>query len=186
MRVIAGKFRGLRLKSIGSTPANKSLRPTTDRVRENLFNILSGGKYGNILNGARVLDMFAGTGILGIEAISRGASHATLFEKCVSTFKLIQDNIKLTNTINEISVINTNVMHLEQCKTEPFNLVFIDPPYQKNFGKPALARALEFGWLSEGALVVWEESASPEVPKEFEWLDEKKYGNTVLTFLTTS
>ena len=93
---------------------------------------------------------------------------------------------KLTNTINEINVINTNVMHLEQCKTEPFNLVFIDPPYQKNFGKPALARALEFGWLSEGALVVWEESASPEVPKEFEWLDEKKYGNTVLTFLTTS
>ena len=186
MRVIAGKFRGLRLKSIGSTPANKSLRPTTDRVRENLFNILSGGKYGNILNGARVLDMFAGTGILGIEAISRGASHATLFEKCVSTFKLIQDNIKLTNTINEINVINANVMHLEQCKTEPFNLVFIDPPYQKNFGKPALARALEFGWLSEGALVVWEESASPEVPKEFEWLDEKKYGNTVLTFLTTS
>ena len=186
MRVIAGKFRGLRLKSIGSTPANKSLRPTTDRVRENLFNILSGGKYGNILNGARVLDMFAGTGILGIEAISRGASHATLFEKCVSTFKLIQDNIKLTNTINEINVINANVMHLEQCKTEPFNLVFIDPPYQKNLGKPALARALEFGWLSEGALVVWEESASPEVPKEFEWLDEKKYGNTVLTFLTTS
>lgn len=186
MRVIAGKFRGLRLKSIGSTPANKSLRPTTDRVRENLFNILSGGKYGNILNGARVLDMFAGTGILGIEAISRGASHATLFEKCVSTFKLIQDNIKLTNTINEINVMNTNVMHLEQCKTEPFNLVFIDPPYQKNFGKPALARALEFGWLSEGALVVWEESTSPEVPKEFEWLDEKKYGNTVLTFLTTS
>ena len=186
MRVIAGKFRGLRLKSIGSTPANKSLRPTTDRVRENLFNILSGGKYGNILNGARVLDMFAGTGILGIEAISRGASHATLFEKCVSTFKLIQDNIKLTNTINEINVINANVMHLEQCKTEPFNLVFIDPPYQKNFGKPALARALEFGWLSEGALVVWEESTSPEVPKEFEWLDEKKYGNTVLTFLTTS
>ena len=186
MRVIAGKFRGLRLKSIGSTPANKSLRPTTDRVRENLFNILSGGKYGNILNGARVLDMFAGTGILGIEAISRGASHATLFEKCVSTFKLIQDNIKLTNTVNEINVINKNVMHLEQCKTEPFNLVFIDPPYQKNFGKPALARALEFGWLSEGALVVWEESASPEVPKEFEWLDEKKYGNTVLTFLTTS
>ena len=114
MRVIAGKFRGLRLKSIGSTPANKSLRPTTDRVRENLFNILSGGKYGNILNGARVLDMFAGTGILGIEAISRGASHATLFEKCVSTFKLIQDNIKLTNTINEINVINTNVLHLEQ------------------------------------------------------------------------
>ena len=186
MRVIAGKFRGLRLKSIGSTPANESLRPTTDRVRENLFNILSGGKYGNILNGARVLDMFAGTGILGIEAISRGASHATLFEKCVSTFKLIQDNIKLTNTINERNVINTNVMHLEQCKTEPFNLVFIDPPYQKNFGKPALVRALEFGWLSEGALVVWEESASPEVPKEFEWLDEKKYGNTVLTFLTTS
>ena len=184
MRVIAGKFRGLRLKSVGSTPANKSLRPTTDRVRENLFNILAGGKYGNILDGARVLDMFSGTGILGIEAISRGASHATLFEKCASTFKLIQDNIKLTNTINEINVINTNVMHFEQCKTEPFNLVFIDPPYQKNFGKPALERALEFGWLSEGALVVWEESASPEVPKEFEWLDEKKYGKTILTFLT--
>ena len=184
MRVIAGKFRGLRLKSIGSTPTNKSLRPTTDRVRENLFNILAGGKYGNILDGARVLDMFSGTGILGIEAISRGASHATLFEKCASTFKLIQDNIKLTNTVNEINVINTNVMHLEQCKTEPFNLVFIDPPYQKNFGKPALERALEFGWLSVGALIVWEESASPEVPKEFEWLDEKKYGKTILTFLT--
>ena len=175
MRVIAGKFRGLRLKSIGSTPTNKSLRPTTDRVRENLFNILAGGKYGNILDGARVLDMFSGTGILGIEAISRGASHATLIENCASTFKLIQDNIKLTNTVNEINAINTNVMHLEQCKTEPFNLIFIDPPYQ---------RALQFGWFSVGALIVWEESASPEVPKEFQLVDEKKYGKTILTFLT--
>jgi 16S rRNA (guanine966-N2)-methyltransferase len=184
VRVIAGKFRGLRLKSIGSTPTNKSLRPTTDRVRENLFNILAGGKYGNILDGARVLDMFSGTGILGIEAISRGASHATLIEKCASTFKLIQDNIKLTNTVNEINTINTNVMHLEQCKTEPFNLIFIDPPYQKKFGEPALERALKFGWLSVGALIVWEESVSPEVPKEFQWVDEKKYGKTILTFLT--
>jgi 16S rRNA (guanine966-N2)-methyltransferase len=184
VRVIAGKFRGLRLKSIGSTPTNKSLRPTTDRVRENLFNILAGGKYGNILDGARVLDMFSGTGILGIEAISRGASHATLIEKCASTFKLIQDNIKLTNTVNEINTINTNVMHLEQCKTEPFNLIFIDPPYQKKFGEPALERALKFGWLSVGALIVWEESSSPKVPKEFQWVDEKKYGKTILTFLT--
>lgn len=183
MRIIAGKLRGTQLNPIRNIGLNTNLRPTTDRIRENIFNIILGGRFGDRLQKKRVLELFAGTGVFGIEAISRGAASATLIEKDPAAFKLIQSNIKITNTSEQITAIKSNAIKLGICKTKPFDLIFIDAPYRKNLGKLALERALEKGWLSHNALVVWEDNVVPQIPKEFTPIEEKRYGNTILTFL---
>ena len=183
MRIISGKLRGIQLNPIKKGGLNTHLRPTTDRIRENIFNVILGGRFGDRLQKKRILDLFAGTGIFGIEAISRGAEKATLIEKDPEVLKLIQSNIKITNTAEQITVIKSDATTLGICNTNPFDLIFIDAPYKKNLGKLALEQALAQGWLSQSALVVWEDSVVPEIPNEFIHLEEKRYGNTILTFL---
>ena len=183
MRIIAGKLRGMQLNPVRNIGLNTDLRPTTDRIRENIFNIILGGRFGDGLQKKRVLELFAGTGVFGIEAISRGAENATLIEKDPEVFKLIKSNIKITNTAGQITAIKSNAIKLGICKTKPFDLIFIDAPYKKSLGKLALERALAQGWLSQSAIVVWEDSVAPQIPKEFIHLEEKRYGNTILTFL---
>ena len=183
MRIISGKLRGVKLKPIKNKGLHTDLRPTTDRIRENIFNIILGGRFGDRLQKKRVLDLFAGTGIFGIEAVSRGAEAATLIEKDPEVFKLIQSNIRITNTATQVTAIKSNAIKLGICKIKPFDLVFIDAPYKRNLGKLGLERALTQGWLSRNALVVWEDNVVPQIPKEFIHLEEKRYGNTILTFL---
>ena len=181
MRIIAGTHRGTALASVGKGDAGAHLRPTTDRVRENLFNMLTGGRYGDPITDARVLDLFAGTGALGLEALSRGAAHVTFVDDGRKAQQLIRENIQKLGRKTDTKTINRDARRLPE--GTPCNLIFLDPPYGKNMGAAALNSALKSGWIAPDALIVWEESAAQEPPEGFALLDHRKYGDTWITLL---
>lgn len=181
MRIIAGQHRSVALASVGKGDAAAQLRPTTDRVRESLFNVLS--KY-DVVEDARVLDLFAGTGALGLEALSRGAAHVTFVDNGRTAQRLISQNIDKLQARDATDLIRRDARHLPGRSGAPFSLVFIDPPYRKELGAPALAAAETGGWLSPDALVVWEEAQPIPAPEGFELLDTRRYGDTHITLLS--
>jgi len=180
MRIIAGQFRGLALASVGKGDAGAHLRPTSDRVRESLFSVLL--KYG-VPEGARVLDLFAGTGALGLEAISRGAEHATFVDDGRKALSLIKQNITVTRTDGVTKVLSRDATRLPACADAPFDLIFLDPPYGKDLGLRALQSAQAGGWLAQDALIVWEEAAPMPAPDGFELAEHRRYGDTHVTIL---
>lgn len=180
MRIIAGQFRGRRLAPVGKGDATAHLRPTSDRVRESLFNVLSNL---NVIVGARVLDLFAGTGALGLEALSRGAGHATFLDNGRAAAKLICANVGLTGSGELTNLIRRDATRLGPCTGAPFDLVFLDPPYKKGLGDSALKSAEAGGWLAPGAVVVWEEGTETSVPAEFCLIDRRRYGDTQISIL---
>ncbi|QBY02152.1 16S rRNA (guanine(966)-N(2))-methyltransferase RsmD [Rhodophyticola sp. CCM32] len=181
MRIIAGAHRGKRLASVGKGDAGAHLRPTSDRVRESLFNLLVNGGYGDPITGARVLDLFAGTGALGLEALSRGASHATFVDDGTRARALLRENIALCQAQGMTRVFRRDATRLGEIQGKPFDLVFLDPPYGKEMGEAALGAALTGGWLAPEALIVWEESTLPVLPEECRMLDQRRYGDTLIT-----
>lgn len=183
MRIIAGKYRGKTLAAVGKGDAGAHLRPTTDRVRESLFNVLMGGAYGDPITGANVLDLFAGTGALGLEALSRGAAHVTFVDDGVKARALIRANIDLTRSQHDSTVFRRDATRLGEHRGEPFDLVFLDPPYGQGLGDKALQGAVQGGWIAPDALIIWEESAPPTVPQGFTQIDQRKYGDTTITIL---
>ena len=183
MRIIGGSLRGLTLAPVGKGDAEAHLRPTSDRVRESIFNLLINGGYGNPVAGARVLDLFAGTGALGLEALSRGATHASFVENGKPAQTLIRRNIELTRTGGVTAVYRLNAARLGENSGLPHDLVFLDPPYGQGLGEATLASAEAGGWLAPGALIVWEESAAPMPPPGFIPLDQRRYGDTTVTLL---
>ena len=183
MRIIAGVHRGLKLAEVGEGDEAAHLRPTTDRIRESLFNVLDGGAFGRPIDGARTLDLFAGTGALGLEALSRGASHVTFVDSGRTAQKLIRDNIKLARRENDCTVLTCAVAKLP-ATSNTCDLVFLDPPYGQNLGTTALETALKMGWISPKALIVWEEDQIALAPKGFTRRDSRRYGKTHITFFT--
>ena len=179
MRIVAGAFRGRRLASVGKGDAGAHLRPTSDRVRESLFNVLS---HLDVLEGAIVLDLFAGTGALGIEALSRGAVQAIFVENGRVAQNLIRENVKITGTQDHTRLIARDATRLGAADT-PATLVFLDPPYGKGLGERALRAAQDGGWLAEDALIVWEEAEPVEPPPGFVVEDTRRYGGTHITFM---
>ena len=179
MRIIGGRARGLKLTEVGAGDPAAHLRPTSDRVRESIFNLLVNGGYGAPLQGARVLDLFAGTGALGLEALSRGAVQATFVENGKAALALLTRNIGLMRAEGETSVLRRDVLALGVNPGAGFDVVFLDPPYGKALGEAALKAAA--GWLVPGALVVWEEGAAPVLPQGFTLEDQRKYGDTLVT-----
>lgn len=182
MRIVAGQWRGRALAAVGKGDPAAHLRPTTDRTRESLFNVLSGGRFGDPITGARVLDLFAGTGALGLEALSRGASAATFVDSGRKAGALLRKNIALCGA-KVAQTLAMDATRLPPHPAAPFSLVFLDPPYGQGLGERALASALAQGWLAPGALVVWEEATEPAPPPGLELLDRRRYGDTVVTFL---
>lgn len=180
MRIIAGQFRGRALASVGKGDAGAHLRPTTDRVRESLFSMLA---HLNVIAGARVLDLFAGTGALGLEALSRGADHVSFVDDGRVAGGLIRKNITLTGSRDQTRVIKQDATRLGPCDAAPFDLVFLDPPYGKGLGLRALETARAGGWLTPEALIVCEESAPMPVPPGFTLQDRRKYGDTHITLM---
>ncbi len=178
MRIIGGAFRGRRLASVGKGDAAAHLRPTSDRVRESLFNILESG-YGGRLDGARVLDVFAGTGALGLEALSRGAAHVTFIEQGRPALKLLRENIRICDAADQTQVIARDARKPGPA-TAPAHLVFLDPPYGKGMGEKALDALITNDWIAPPALIVWEESQPVTAPASFTLLDERRYGDTVI------
>ena len=183
MRIIAGTFRGRRLATVGKTDSSTHLRPTTDRVRENLFNLLSSGRIGNRLADARVLDLFTGTGALAFEALSRGASSIWMVDNGAKSAALVQKNITLFPTEAEVIFKKFAATRLPKCPVEAFDLIFLDPPYSKGLGEIALQIALERGWIAPAACIVWEEASPMAVPSGLTLLDQRKYGDTHVTIL---
>ncbi|MGB7319574.1 MAG: 16S rRNA (guanine(966)-N(2))-methyltransferase RsmD [Planktotalea sp.] len=184
MRIIGGEFRGRALASVGKGDAGAHLRPTTDRVRESLFNVLMGGRYDDPISDAKVLDLFAGTGALGLEALSRGAGHVTFVENGRKGQSLIRENIALCRAEPHTKLLGRDATRLPQNTGEPFNLVFLDPPYGKSMGEAALASALATGWIAQDALLLWEESATISAPQGCTLLETRSFGGTNISFLT--
>ncbi|MBM1221916.1 16S rRNA (guanine(966)-N(2))-methyltransferase RsmD [Ponticoccus sp. SC2-23] len=182
MRIIAGRHRGLTLAAVGVGDKGASLRPTSDRVREALFNVLTGGRFGDPVTGAHVLDLFAGTGALGLEALSRGAAHATFVDDGRVAQNLIRQNLRRAGRDEDARVLKVDVRSLPTAE-EGADLVFLDPPYAKGLGAPALGVARAQGWIAPGAVVVWEERSPQPPPAGFSLIEHRRYGDAHLTFL---
>ena len=180
MRIIGGTARGLHLTPIGEGDAKAHLRPTSDRVRESIFNLLINGGYGNPVQGARVLDLFAGTGALGLEALSRGAAQASFIENGTAALAVLTRNITLMRAADRCTILRRDAIKPGPNPGAPHDLIFLDPPYGKAMGEAALA-ALTAGWFAADALLVWEENTAPNIPAGFEQLDQRKYGDTLVT-----
>lgn len=183
MRIIAGEFRGRALTPMGKGDAGAHLRPTTDRTRESLFNMLEGGRFGDPVDGATVLDLFAGTGALGFESLSRGATHATLVDDGRTAQNLIRANVKLLGVADRTTTIKRDARRLPPNAGAAATLVFLDPPYGKGMGSAALLNARIAGWIAPSALIVWEENTAQPAPDGFTLLDSRKYGDTTVTLM---
>ncbi|MDJ1157875.1 16S rRNA (guanine(966)-N(2))-methyltransferase RsmD [Chelatococcus sp. SYSU_G07232] len=176
MRIVAGRFKGRALAG----PRTNAIRPTSDRLRETIFNVLAHA-YGDPVTGARVLDLFAGTGAMGLEAVSRGAAFALLVDDGAEARGLIRANVEALGAAGLTRVYRRDATRLGPVTPlEPFSLAFCDPPYGKGLAEEALASARDGGWLSPGALVVVEEAADAALalPEGFEELERREYGDT--------
>ncbi|HEY8268453.1 MAG TPA: 16S rRNA (guanine(966)-N(2))-methyltransferase RsmD [Xanthobacteraceae bacterium] len=182
MRIVGGKFRGRALKS----PSSDAIRPTADRLRESIFNILAHA-YADPVSDARVLDLFAGTGALGIEAMSRGARFALFVEDAAEARALIRENVEALALPGITRLFRRDATNLGDAKpVEPFDLVFCDPPYGHGLAEKALASARAGGWLAPGALIVVEEEKGAfKTPEGFEEIERRAYDDTEFVFLRT-
>jgi 16S rRNA (guanine966-N2)-methyltransferase len=181
MRIVGGEFRGRPL----ATPRSNAIRPTTDRTREALFNVLA-HRFSDRLAGARVLDLFAGTGALGLEAVSRGAAHCLFIEESAEGRGLIRDNVEAFGLQGRTKIFRRDATKLGDAGTiQPFNLLFADPPYGKGLGELALNSAHAGGWLLPQALCIVEETAAApfDAGPAFQLLDERNYGETIIRLL---
>jgi len=181
MRVVGGKLRSRPIAG----PKSDAVRPTSDRLREALFNILA-HSYGDPVTGARVLDLFAGTGALGIEAISRGADYALFVDEGVEARALLRDNVESLGLGGVTRIFRRDASKLGPAHPlDPFSLVFLDPPYGKGLAEKSLISARDGGWLMPEALLVVEEAADAgfNTPEGFVELERRRYDDTEFTFI---
>lgn len=177
MRIVAGRFRGRPI----AAPKHEGLRPTSDRVRESLFNVLEHGIDDFALAGSRVIDLFAGTGALGLEALSRGAAFCLFVEDSAQARALIRDNIEALQLTGVARIFRRDATDLGPAGTmAPFALAFLDPPYGKGLAERGLSALAAGGWLVPGAVAVVEERAGTEItlPETFQEIDRRTYGDT--------
>ncbi len=171
------------LASVGKGDSAAHLRPTSDRVRESIFNLLAHGNYGDPISDAVVLDLFAGTGALGLEALSRGARHVTFVESGRIAGRILAANIAKAKGEGVTRVVGLDATRLAANSADAATLAFLDPPYGKDLGASALKSALAGGWIADQAVVVWEEASPQQVPEGFVLLDRRRYGETHLTII---
>lgn len=177
MRVTAGAHKGRRL----AAPAGREVRPTSDRARQALFNILEHGGFvdggGSPIRGAHVLDAFAGSGALGLEALSRGAEHAAFMESAAPALEAIRRNVEACRERERAEILRADATRPPKARTA-CGIAFLDPPYRKGLAAPALTALAQAGWLAEGAICCVELAADEEFtpPEGFEPLVERRYG----------
>ncbi|MDE2578162.1 MAG: 16S rRNA (guanine(966)-N(2))-methyltransferase RsmD [Hyphomicrobiales bacterium] len=182
MRIVAGKFGGRSLKA----PASHAIRPTSDRLRETIFNILAHG-HDKAVENARVIDIFAGTGALGLEALSRGARFALFVDDGAQARALIRANVEALGLGGASRIFRRDATKLGQAPAgEIFDIAFLDPPYGKGLAPRALDALCAGGWLRDGALCVIEEAASEEIalPRPLQALERRVYGETQIIVAT--
>jgi 16S rRNA (guanine966-N2)-methyltransferase len=181
MRIVGGRLRGRAF----AAPRSQAIRPTADRLRESLFNILTHA-YGDPVAGARVLDLFAGTGALGLEAMSRGAGFALFVDDGAEARALLRANVEAFGLGGATRIFRRDATRLGVAHpVEPFGLVFLDPPYGEGLAASALVSAREGGWLTPDALLVVEESADARfaAPEGFTERERRRYDETEFVFL---
>jgi 16S rRNA (guanine966-N2)-methyltransferase len=181
MRIVGGRLRSRAL----AAPKTQAIRPTADRLRESLFNVLAHA-YGDPVTGARVLDLFAGTGALGIEAISRGAAFALFVDDGAEARALLRENIETLGLGGVTRIFRRDATKLGAAHpVEPFSLFFLDPPYGDGLAERALSSALAGGWLAPNALIIVEEAIASRFtpPEGFVELERRPYDTTELMFL---
>lgn len=179
MRIVGGRFRGRSLVA----PNSQNIRPTTDRTRESLFNILS-NKFE--FSGKRVIDLFAGTGALGLEAISRGCNFALFVEQSAEGRALLRQNIETLGLQGNSRIFKRDATKLGDAgPIQPFDIVFLDPPYSKGLGEKAIAELLRGNWLCDNAIVILEEDrrAMPEIIDGLVKLDLRQFGDSAVQIL---
>lgn len=182
MRIVSGRFRGRAL----AAPEHEGLRPTSDRVRESIFNILAHGIDDFDLAGARVIDLFAGTGALGLEALSRGAGYCLFVEEGVEARALIRRNVEAFGLTGETRIFRRDATDLGPAgNMPPYSLAFLDPPYGKGLAAKALDGLAAGGWLAPGALCVVEDRAGETLdrPDSYVPVDQRTWGETQVHFL---
>ncbi len=181
MRIVGGRLRGRAL----AAPKSASVRPTADRLREALFNILTHA-YGDPVTDARVLDLFAGTGALGLEALSRGARFALLIDDAAAARALMRDNVEALGLGGSARIFRRDATKLGDAHpVEPFGLAFLDPPYGQGLAERALVSARAGRWFLSDALIVVEEAADAgfTAPAGFQEIERRRYDDTELIFL---
>jgi 16S rRNA (guanine966-N2)-methyltransferase len=180
MRIVAGNRRGAKL----AAPVGLDARPTADRVRESLFNILDGGRFGDPYHGKLVVDAFAGTGGLGLEALSRGARHAVFLEQAIASRKALFQNIRALKYEEITTVIDGDATAMRRPATEVAGLILLDPPYNSALVAPSLEALKHHGWVGIDTLVVAEVAAKEVcvLPEWLEELDSRRYGAARLVF----
>ncbi len=179
MRVITGSCRGIKLRSLDGM----ATRPTADRVKEGMFSAIQFE-----IEGRKVLDLFAGTGQLGIESLSRGASHAVFVDAAKDSIQVIRENLQKTK-LTQISTIlqSEAITYLEHCR-EQFGLIFLDPPYQSGLLNSALKKISEIDILSDGGIIVCEYAMDqqPRIPETFSLTRDYRYGKTGVALIRRS
>lgn len=181
MRIVAGSFRGHGLLG----PGDQSIRPTSDRLRETLFNILA-HTYEDIVSGARVLDLFAGTGALGLEALSRGARFALFVDYGAAARAIIRTNIEALGLTGVTKLFRRDATRLgPAAPAQPYDLVFCDPPYGKGLGEKAITSALAGGWIADRGIVIVEERRDTPfvLPNGMAFIESRTAGDSQLLFL---
>jgi 16S rRNA (guanine966-N2)-methyltransferase len=180
LRIVSGRLRGRPVAG----PKHEGLRPTSDRVRESLFNILQHGIDDFALAGARVIDLFAGTGALGLEALSRGATFCLFVEDQADARALIRTNVEAMQLTGVAKIFRRDATDLGLATMSPFTLAFLDPPYGQGLGERALASLAGGGWLAPGAIAVVEERAGAAfaLPQGFREIDRRSWGDTQVLF----
>jgi len=184
MRIVGGTFKGRALV----TPDGRNTRPTSDRAREAIFNILAHAEWAPNLEGARVMDVFAGSGALGFEALSRGAGFCLFVETDEAARGAIRDNVETFGLFGTTRVHRRDATQLGTrpgSQAEAFNLVFLDPPYRKGLGEKALDALISGNWLSENAIIVFERAADEDdfVTGVWQKINVKTYGAAQILFL---
>ena len=185
MRIVGGRFRGATI----AAPEGGATRPTSDRVRESVFNILTHGVDDFTLEGARALDLFAGSGALGLEALSRGAKFCLFVEESAGARGVVRENIEALKLTGQTKVFRRDATNLGEAGTlAPFDLAFLDPPYGQGLGDSALASLAGGGWLAPGAVVVLEERRGVAVaaPAACAHFETREYGDTQVLFYRVS
>jgi 16S rRNA (guanine966-N2)-methyltransferase len=184
MRIVGGRLKGRNL----AAPSSRDIRPTADRLRESVFNILIHA-YDDPISGARVLDLFAGTGALGIEAVSRGAAFALFVDNGAEARALLRNNVEALGLGGVTKVYRRDATNLGPVHPmEPFSLVFLDPPYRMKLAEKALGSLRDGGWLTKDALLVVEEAKAAEfaAPEGFEELERRVYDDTEFVVLRSA
>ena len=181
MRIVGGKWRGRKLTNLYGNKIFSDLRPTMDRVRETMFNILEHGLVFDI-KGSRALDLFCGTGALGFEALSRGAESGCFIDSGKFSLNIVRNNKVLLEINREVVILEQDLTRLTQNTGFPYNLVFLDPPYGQSLGERAIRLAIKKNWISRDAVIVWEEREKIFPPEEFQLIKTRPIGNSCLSF----